>query len=156
MAIRSSIKVHASPERTFQAWIQTKDLVKWFPPQAHVEPCEGGAYELYFNPADHDVDSTKGCRIFAFEAPNRLGFTWKGPQQLAAVMNDEANLTRVEVTITPADHHHTEVTVVHSGWGEGDEWEKARQWHVMAWDMMLQRLALYIKDAGKGVCSCCQ
>lgn len=154
MSIRQTVVVEASPERTWQAWVYPGELTRWFAPGAYVERRVGGLFELYFNPADHDVDSTRGCRILTYDEPLELAFTWKGPKELAAVMNgDEARLTRVRVWLRPAGEQ-TEVVLEHTGWGEGADWEQARQWHVRAWEMVLGGLKKHL--SGGGAAPCCQ
>lgn len=152
--IETRVIVEASPERTWQAWVYAGEVTRWFSPAANVERHVGGAYELFFNPKDPSTDSTIGCKILTYDEPSELAFTWKGPKELAAVMNgDESKLTRVRVTFRPVDGK-TEVTVQHTGWGEGPEWEKARQWHVRAWEMVLTSLQKHL--AGGGAEPCCQ
>jgi len=34
-------------------------------------------------------------------------------------------------------------SVVHGGWGDGEEWAEARAWHVKAWGMVIQSLKEY-------------
>lgn len=154
MTIEQRILVEASPERAWQAWIWNGEVTQWLTVEANVEQREGGAYELFWNPADHTVDSTIGCKILRYDQPSELSFTWKGPQAMAAVMNgDEAKLTRVRVTFR-AVGDKTEITVQHSGFGEGPEWEKARQWHVKAWEMATTELQKHL--SGGGAAPCCQ
>lgn len=134
----------APPERVWQAWTSSEALSQWFAPQAFVEPRVGGAFELYFNPANHEVDSTKGCTLLTYEEPQQLSFTWKGPGPLAAIMNQEGSLTQVLVSFAPIQTG-TELIIQHSGWGEGADWERARQWHQGAWEMMLSNLQKHLQ-----------
>lgn len=152
--IEKRVRVQASPERTWQAWVYAGELTQWLCVEANVERQEGGAYELFWNPKDHSIDSTIGCKVLTYDEPRLLAFTWKGPKELAAVMNgDESRLTRVRVTFRP-EGEQTEVTLQHTGWGEGPDWERARQWHVTAWEMAFKELTKHL--AGGGAQPCCQ
>lgn len=155
MQIEQTALFAAPLHPTWNAWLSPGELTRWFAPKANIEPALGGAYELFFNPADPAHDSTIGCRITKLEPHAELAFTWKGPSPLAAVMNqDEERLTRVHITFQ-AEGEQTRVTLLHTGWGEGPEWERAREWHVKAWEMMLQSLRRHLANGGAKRCPCC-
>lgn len=152
MTIRQIVHVNAGPERTWQAWTRAEELTRWLTAEAHVEPRVGGPFELFWNPANHEVDSTIGCQILALREPEELQFNWKGPKELAHVMNTPGTpLTQVTVSLRPAAGG-TEVTLVHTGWGEGPDWEQARQWHVKAWEMALGELQKHLDGGGGAPC----
>lgn len=154
MTVSQTIRTDATLERTWQAWVYPAELTRWFAPGAAVERRVGGAYELFFDPAHPEQNSTKGCRLLTYEEPTELVFTWKGPDEFAQVMNqDDSRLTQVRVRLRQAGEG-TEVQVEHTGWGEGPDWEQARQWHVGAWDMVLKQLQEHL--AGGGAAPCCQ
>ena len=91
--IKLELRVDATADEVWQAWTQADEFVKWFAPEAHIEPRQGGAYELFWDPNDHDSMSTKGCEVTEFEPPRLLAFTWKGPDQYSSVMNQPDRLT---------------------------------------------------------------
>lgn len=140
--IKLELRVYATADEVWQAWTQADEVVKWLAPEAHIEPRQGGAYELFWDPDNHDSMSTKGCEVTEFEPPQLLAFTWKGPDQYAGVMNQPDRLTKVEVSLHERCKK-TRITMVHSGWGDGEEWVEARAWHVKAWDMVIQSLKKY-------------
>jgi len=140
--IKLELRVDATADKVWQAWTQADEVVKWFAPEAHIEPWQGGAYELFWDPGNHDSMSTKGCRVTEFEPLRLLAFTWKGPDQYASVMNQPDRLTKVEVSLREKCKK-TRITVVHGGWGDGEEWAEARAWHVKAWDMVIRSLKKY-------------
>ena len=140
--IRLELRVDATADEVWQAWTQADKVLKWFAPEAYIEPRQGGAYELFWDPNNHDSMSTKGCEITAFEPSRLLAFTWKGPDQFADVMNQPNRLTKVEVSLSERCKK-TRITVVHGGWGDGKERAEARAWHVKAWDMVIQSLKKY-------------
>jgi hypothetical protein len=40
----------------------------------------------------------------------------------------------------------TNVTVLHTGWGNSPEWDEAQNWFVKAWDSTLSKLQSLAKD----------
>ena len=137
--LRIEISVEAPMDLVWWAWTETERITEWFAPAANIVPVEGGAYEFFFDPADHTHMSTIGCVITAIEATERLGFIWKGPDRFAQLMNAPVPATSVEVTFKK-EKGGTRVQVEHSGWGDGDDWNEAREWHSKAWEGALQSL----------------
>jgi uncharacterized protein YndB with AHSA1/START domain len=135
-------KVNASLIKTWEAWTDGEKVVKWFSPEANIEPDVGGAYELFFDPNDHSHMSTIGCVITLIETMKRLFFQWKGPDQFADIMNNPPK-TKVEVTFQ-REGDATLVNVKHLGWGIGVSWDEARAWHVRAWKDVLDSLGEYL------------
>lgn len=151
-AIRSQVVVAAAQDLVWWAWTHADRITKWFAPVANIEPRVGGAFELFFNPSDREHDCTVGCTFTVVEPMSRLGFTWKGPKHLSAIMNKPDHLTSVIVTLEPVDGG-TQVTVEHTGWGEGEAWSDAHAWHVMAWDQVLPSLKKAL-ESGQGDLCC--
>jgi len=151
-AVHSHIVVAAEQNLVWLAWTQSDRITKWFAPVANIAARPGGAFEIFFNPADRVYDCTVGCTFTVVEPISRLSFTWKAPKHLAALMNQEGSLTTVAVTFEPVEGG-TKVTVEHTGWGEGDAWAGARQWHVMAWSQVLASLKQAL-ESGEGDLCC--
>lgn len=151
-SFQTEIEIAASKELVWLAWTQRERIIQWFAPEAYLEPRLGGAYELYFTPENHDVMGTKGCIVTLWEPQERLGFTWKGPDDFAAVMNHQDALTYVLVSLSEAQGF-TRVVVEHFGWGETEEWEQARTWHQGAWAQALGSLKKAM-EAGVGELCC--
>jgi hypothetical protein len=40
----------------------------------------------------------------------------------------------------------TRIVMCHTGWGDGDEWDRAFDYFSDAWDVVLKRLAIRIED----------
>lgn len=49
--------------RAFESFTRADLLVGWLTSAAEVEPRVGGKYELFWEPADRENNSTIGCRI---------------------------------------------------------------------------------------------
>jgi uncharacterized protein YndB with AHSA1/START domain len=136
--INVEVWVQAPIGEVWDSWTQS-DRITWFSPEANIEARLGGAYELFWDPANHDSMSTKGCRITAYEPMKLLAFIWKGPDQFAHFMNTEPPKTRVKVSFEDGGDR-TKLAIEHTGWGKSEEWEEARTWHVNAWKGVLDSL----------------
>lgn len=143
--LKFELTLNESITIVWHAWTKTEEITKWFSPDAYIEPCPGGAYELFFDPSNHEHQSTKGCKITILDPMKILGFTWKGPDQLASLMNNPSSLTSVRVDFTARDEV-TQINVEHSGWGEGKEWAEAINWHRKAWKGVLSNLKSMLKS----------
>ena len=137
--IQLETTIKASIESMWEAWTKEEIITRWFPPEARIEAKEGGAYELFFDPENHDHQSTKGCVITKIEPYKQLSFTWKGPDHFGETMNKPTPLTSVTVRFSEKDER-VEVILKHKGWGEGEKWEEARNWHLEQWEIVLNDL----------------
>jgi uncharacterized protein YndB with AHSA1/START domain len=136
--LRIEVSVRAPLDEIWRAWTTSESIARWFSPAANVEARQGGPFELFFDPSDHDHMSTKGCVFTSVEPKRRLDFNWKGPDQYAELMNGSP-LTSVTARFEEEDGS-TRVIVEHTGWGDGQEWAEARAWHKRAWEDVLKSL----------------
>jgi len=154
LQIMDTTKNEIRMERMFQvplttlweAWIDPEQVGSWFALKAHIVPERGGAYELFWRPDDPEHDSTIGCRITHIEPKRYLAFTWRGPDQLSSIMN-EGNPPPPPTHVTVIFDEQTKgsnVRVIHNGFGEGEEWQKALKWHETAWNNVLENLDAYL------------
>ena len=118
----------------FQDFTENQALQSWLCPQAHVVAEPGGAYELFWEPENPEINSTKGCKITAMQPHQMLAFEWRSPAQFKDFANQADPLTHVTVAFIPTDTG-TDIHLVHSGWRSTPDWEEARQWQQRAWDM---------------------
>jgi len=63
-------------------------------------------------------------------------------------MNQARSLTKVTVLFLPQGDK-TEVHLLHTGWRDTAEWEKARQWFDKAWTTALSELEKYVNQTHK-------
>ena len=140
-----SINLKCDSNVAFEMFTVNDHLENWLTEMADVEPKVGGKYELFWNSQDKENDSTIGCRILALQPSKFLSFEWKGPKQFKHFMNNVRPLTNVVVFFIP-DQESTDVYVLHVGWRNTAEWEKARQWFVKAWSDALSKLQKYMSE----------
>ena len=134
MDISFELELNVSVEEAWSLWTDSKKLEKWLTSEAIVNPELGGAYELFWDPTNHNDNSTIGCKITAF-IPNRLlAFEWRGPVPFADLMNVDPFPTWASVSFEPRSIDQTVFHFRHSGWGEGERWKAARDWQIKAWN----------------------
>lgn len=138
-AVRKSMIVSAPREAVFDAWTTEAGARTFFAPDARIELKPGGAYELYFNPDEQPGDKgSEGCKILAYRRPQFLVFSWNAPPEIPTLRKKRAK-TRVEVRLEEAGEK-TELTLRHTGWGKGPDWDECFAYFEAAWDLVLSRL----------------
>jgi uncharacterized protein YndB with AHSA1/START domain len=144
MVVYQSVKLNCNAEKAFEMFTVNEYLQSWLTELANVEPKLGGKYELFWDPADRENNSTIGCKITAIEKNKFLGFEWKGPPQFKHFMNTAVPLTHVIVFFMPCGDVESglcsEVYLIHSGWGDSAEWQEAKSYFDKAWLIALKNL----------------
>lgn len=130
--IHVSAELKCAPHRAFELFTDSRLLESWLAPVAEVEPIAGGRYELFWEPADRENNSTLDCRITAIEPDQFLAFDWRSPKQFKHFANQADPLTHVVVFFVPQEAG-TKAHLIHSGWRSTAEWEEARRWQEQAW-----------------------
>jgi len=128
--------VNASPERTFQAWIDPHKLQKWFAPSeemtvdASVDLRVGGKYRVAMGEFVVEGEYHEVVR------PKRLVFTWQWTNEPAS--------NEMLVTIDFSEHPRgTRIRLEHTLLANED----ARTQHQTGWDELLARLETLFADA---------
>ena len=137
--IHQAISLPCDPFKAFFWFTRNNLLESWLTTIAEVEPIIGGKYELFWNPADRENDSTIGCKVTGIEPGQFISFNWKGPKKFKHFMNNVRPLTNVAIFLVPHPTG-TEVHLLHTGWRDSAEWEEARQWFDKAWVKALSEL----------------
>jgi uncharacterized protein YndB with AHSA1/START domain len=137
--IREEVVVDAPVDQVWQAWTTEAGVRSFFAPACEVELRVDGSYEILFNPdAPVGERGAEGMRILAFQPEKMLAFTWNAPPHLPQV---RGQLTHVLIRFEPLTEGRTRVTLTHSGWGEGGQWDQAFAYFERAWGgVVLPRL----------------
>jgi len=136
--IAKEVVVKAPVEAVWRAWTTPEGITSFFAPEARVEARVDGPFELYFNPyAPAGLRGADGMRFLALQEKKMISFTWNAPPSLPEA---RAQRTSVTVRFRPVGDSETQVSLSHSGWGEGGEWDKAYEYFSRAWDSVLASL----------------
>lgn len=154
IAIIKEVTINAPLNLVWYAWTISERVSEWFAPEAVVDAKEGGNYELYFIPGNSTGMNTKGCKVTKLINESELHFTWKAPDQFETLMNNENDLTTVNVSFKSINESSTKVIIKHTGFKDNKDWVEAINWHQMAWSGVLDSLKSAL-EKGKGNL-CCQ
>ena len=143
-AIDKQVDVAAGIDEVWKAWTTREGLVGFFAPEAVVEARVGGPFELHFDPgAPAGQRGADGMRIMALQPPRMLRFDWNAPPSLPQAREQR---TFVVGRLTPVDAQTTRVSLHHTGWGDGGEWDRAYAYFDRAWGNVLGGLQKRFKD----------
>jgi uncharacterized protein YndB with AHSA1/START domain len=137
-AIDKEIVVAATPQQVWNAWTTRAGITSFFAPDANIDARVDGAFEIYINPlAEPGLKGADGMRFLALQPPRMLSFTWNAPPSLPEARQQR---TVVVVRIQPVGEKEARVTLHHTGWGDGGEWDKAYGYFDRAWGNVLGNL----------------
>jgi uncharacterized protein YndB with AHSA1/START domain len=140
--IQIEIELSCDIAEAFNYFTVNEQLESWLPEKAEVEPKVGGKFELFWDTQNREINSTIGCKITSIKKDKFLSFEWKGPERFQPFMNFCDPLTHVVVVFSSSsdDPQKTTLFLFHSGWRDGPEWQKARDYFEKAWSGALTNL----------------
>jgi uncharacterized protein YndB with AHSA1/START domain len=137
-AIDKEIVVPANVDAAWTAWTTREGIISFFAPDAVVDPRVGGAFQIHINPlAEPGMKGADDMRFLALQPRKMLSFDWNAPPSLPEARQQR---TFVVVRLTPVDDKSTRVSIHHTGWGDGGEWDKAYAYFDRAWGNVLINL----------------
>lgn len=137
-AIDKEVVVAAPIESVWQAWTTRAGIRSFFAPDAEIDPRVGGAFHIHINPfAEPGMKGADDMRYMALQRPTMLSFDWNAPPSLPEV---RAQRTFVVVRLAPLDAGSTRVTLHHTGWGTGGQWDDTYAYFDRAWGNVLGNL----------------
>lgn len=134
--IRKEVRVQASLDEVWDAWTTDDGLTSFMAPKAHVVLVPLGPYEITFDLED-ERQGTKGLKLLGFLPKEFLSFQWNASPDYPTV---RANPGWVVVQFEEVEPREVDVSLIHLGWREGDEWDRAYEWLSANWDRVLARL----------------
>jgi uncharacterized protein YndB with AHSA1/START domain len=137
-AIEKNVEVAASLDDAWAAWTTREGIVSFFAPDARVEARVGGPFEIYMDPGG--APGAKGAddmRFLALQPKRMLSFDWNAPPHLPEA---RAQRTVVIVRFEPLGDKLTRVSLHHTGWGDGGQWDQAYAYFDRAWGNVLTNL----------------
>jgi uncharacterized protein YndB with AHSA1/START domain len=137
-AIDKEVVVAAPIASVWQAWTSKAGIESFFAPEAEVEPKVGGAFHIHMDPlAQPGMKGADDMRFLALQPPTMLTFDWNAPPSLPEARRQR---TFVIVRLADIDGQSTRVTLHHTGWGDGGEWDKTFAYFDRAWGHVLGNL----------------
>lgn len=137
-AIDREVVVPASLDQAWAAWTTREGITSFFSPGAEIEARVGGAFHIHMDPsAPAGQKGADEMRYMAVQPKKMISFDWNAPPSLPEA---RAQRTFVVVRFDPVNDHETRVTLHHTGWGDGGEWDQAYAYFDRAWPRVLENL----------------
>lgn len=145
-SIKLEIVVNAPVEKVWHAWTTRAGIQSFFAPDCNIDLRVLGKYEMLFAPqAPAGLRGAEDNLILAIQEGKMLAFTWDAPPKFPDIRKQR---TSVVVRFTRLNQNTTKVTLTHSGWGEGEEWDKVYDYFIAAWgDVVLPFLKHSLETA---------
>lgn len=138
--IELTTRIEASPDAVFRSLTDAGELVRWFPSAAESDPRTGGAFEYRYEFEQDPSRNHAYSGEYRDVTPNeRVAYPWNG----------RLGTTEVEFRLRPAGGG-TEVSLSHSGWGAGAEWDESLELHREGWGFFLENLKAYLERGDDG------
>ncbi len=133
-------RVPGPPAEVWRAWITEEGVKSFFAPACYIDMWPNGRYEMLFNPdAPEGQRGGEGNVVLAMQPQRMLSFTWNSPPHLSV----REQRTHVTIRFAAIDENHTQVTLYHDGWGEGDDWDMANDYFRSAWGKVVLPRLIY-------------
>lgn len=138
-AIRKFVTVNCSREKAWTMWTTSEGLAKFFSPDSNVELKPGGPYEMYFGsqPDENGLRGSEGSSVLTFIPNELLIFEWTFPPATPELRKSKKKIP-VMITFHEIHPNQTRVDLVHYGWEDGDEMEKAFNYFDQVWPHVLK------------------
>jgi uncharacterized protein YndB with AHSA1/START domain len=137
-AIDKEVVVAAPVAAVWQAWTTSKGIESFFAPEAEVDARVGGAFHIHIDPlAAPGMKGADDMRFMAIQPMKMISFDWNAPPSLPEARQQR---TFVVVRFAEAEGGGTRVTLHHTGWGDGGEWDKTYAYFDRAWGNVLGNL----------------
>jgi uncharacterized protein YndB with AHSA1/START domain len=133
-SIEKELFIKATPQRVFQALTEKVDLERWFVKTAEVDLRPGGAIRFEWGPGMFNVG-----KILVLEPPHLLSYTWGAL---------EPSPTTITFALT-AENDGTRLHLIHTGIGEGEDWDTYYTSINSGWSGHLKNLTTWLET---GIC----
>ncbi len=146
-SLDKEVIINADLDQAWRSWTTREGITSFFAPDAEIEPKVGGAFHIFINPgAEPGSKGADEMRFMALQPKKMLSFDWNAPPSLPEARGQR---TFVVLRFAPVDTTHTRVTLHHTGWGDGGEWDKTYAYFDKAWDTVLGNLKLRYETGPK-------
>jgi len=129
-SLEKELFIKATPERVFQALTEKADLERWFVKKAEVDLRPGGAIRLEWAP-----DAVEIGKILVLDPPHRLSYSWEAL---------EPSPTTITFELT-AENDGTRLRLIHTGMGEGEDWDNYYTSINSGWSVHLKNLTAWLE-----------
>ena len=137
-AIDKEVVVAAPVAAVWQSWTTKAGIEAFFAPEAEIDARVDGAFHIHIDPlGEPGMKGADTMRYMALQPMKMLSFDWNAPPSLPEARQQR---TFVVVRLFDVDGKSTRVTLHHTGWGDGGEWDKTYAYFDRAWGNVLGNL----------------
>ena len=137
-AIDKSVEIAATLDQAWDAWTTRAGIASFFAPDAVIDARVGGAFSIHIDPgAPAGSRGADDMRFMALQPKRMISFDWNAPPHLPEA---RAQRTFVVVRFEPLGERSTRVSLHHTGWGDGGQWDQAYSYFDRAWGNVLANL----------------
>ncbi|HEY4080427.1 MAG TPA: SRPBCC domain-containing protein [Burkholderiaceae bacterium] len=137
-SLDKEVIIKATLDQAWASWTTREGITSFFAPDAEIDPRVGGAFHIYIDPlADPGMKGADGMEFMALQPKKMLSFDWNAPPSLPEVRKQR---TLVIIRFEAVDATHTRVTLHHTGWGDGGQWDQTYAYFDKAWTRVLGNL----------------
>jgi uncharacterized protein YndB with AHSA1/START domain len=131
--------INAPVAEVWKAWTTPEGIESFFAPKAaKVEPWAGGAFELWFGVTlPEGSRGSEGCKVHSVKPMEQFVFEWNAPPTIPTI---RPLRTLVYLDFKSLPDNRTEITLRNFGYGEGEEWQKAKAYFVQVWPAVMAGL----------------
>ncbi len=130
-SIDLTIEVNAPVEKVWDQWATKEGISKFFAPSSRIELKPLGHFDIYFFPsAPEGQRGAEENLILGVQEKQMLSFTWDAPAKWPEIRKQR---TFVTVRFHALGENTTKVTLTHTGWGSGGDWDVVRAYFQTAW-----------------------
>lgn len=132
--------VAAPPRDVWLAWTSAEQIGAWWgPADSNIELRIGGPFEILFTmDAEEGLRGSEGCVYLGYIPNEMISFTWNAPPHLPL----RTSHTWVVITFSPTEGG-TSVSLTHTGFLEGPDWDDYIAYFENAWDYVLKLLVAH-------------
>src|SRR5216683_3806455 len=129
-SLEKELFIKATPERVFQALTEKEDMERWFLVKVEVDLRPGGEIRFEWGPDAFEVG-----KIVVLEPPHRLSYSWEAL---------EPSPTTITFELT-AENDGTRLHLIHTGIGEGEDWDTYYTSINSGWTVHLNNLTAWLE-----------
>jgi uncharacterized protein YndB with AHSA1/START domain len=130
-AIKLEISLNAPAQKVWWAWTTPEGIKSFFAPDCDIDVRVLGRYDILFAPnAPKGSRGAEGNLVLAVQDGKMLSFTWDAPGKFPEIRKQR---TSVVIRLVPLERNKTLLVFRQTGWGEGEDWQRAYDYFVSAW-----------------------
>ncbi len=133
--VYAATTVERSADEAFADWTTSETVEAFFAKKAFIEAKPGGKYALWFAPdAPEGMRGSDFGRVLGLQEGRMISVSWDMPPYMPEIRPHQ---TVLQILFEPVDDDTTRVRLFHTGFGEGEAWDKGHAYFKETWPAVL-------------------